>query len=382
MSIEIRNVSKKFGEFHALRDVSLDVNSGELMALLGPSGCGKTTLLRIIAGLETADAGSILFAGEDTTDVHVRERQVGFVFQHYALFRHMTVFENVAFGLRVKPRRQRPDEARIKAKVHELLGLVQLDWLAARFPSQLSGGQRQRIALARALAVEPKVLLLDEPFGALDAKVRKELRRWLRRMHDELHVTSIFVTHDQEEALEVADRVVLMNAGRIEQIGSPQEVWDHPASPFVYGFLGDVNLFHGRAHEGEVHLEGMQLQAPEHAGAQNAKAFAYVRPHDLDVQRYVAGQGRDADGTARGIVVRLDRAIVVGPVARLELIAVEDTQQPGKDPIIEAQISAQQFREMGLAEGETLVVTPRRARVFVEGAAWVPKTGDEFDPVV
>ena len=382
MSIEIRNVSKKFGEFHALRDVSLDVNSGELMALLGPSGCGKTTLLRIIAGLETADAGSILFAGEDTTDVHVRERQVGFVFQHYALFRHMTVFENVAFGLRVKPRRQRPDEARIKAKVHELLGLVQLDWLADRFPSQLSGGQRQRIALARALAVEPKVLLLDEPFGALDAKVRKELRRWLRRMHDELHVTSIFVTHDQEEALEVADRVVLMNAGRIEQIGSPQEVWDHPASPFVYGFLGDVNLFHGRAHEGEVHLEGMQLQAPEHAGAQNAKAFAYVRPHDLDVQRYVAGQGLDADGTARGIVVRLDRAIVVGPVARLELIAVEDTQQPGKDPIIEAQISAQQFREMGLAEGETLVVTPRRARVFVEGAAWVPKTGDEFDPVV
>ena len=352
------------------------------MALLGPSGCGKTTLLRIIAGLETADAGSILFAGEDTTDVHVRERQVGFVFQHYALFRHMTVFENVAFGLRVKPRRQRPDEARIKAKVHELLGLVQLDWLADRFPSQLSGGQRQRIALARALAVEPKVLLLDEPFGALDAKVRKELRRWLRRMHDELHVTSIFVTHDQEEALEVADRVVLMNAGRIEQIGSPQEVWDHPASPFVYGFLGDVNLFHGRAHEGEVHLEGMQLQAPEHAGAQNAKAFAYVRPHDLDVQRYVAGQGRDADGTARGIVVRLDRAIVVGPVARLELIAVEDTQQPGKDPIIEAQISAQQFKEMGLTEGETLVVTPRRARVFVEGAAWVPKTGDEFDPVV
>ena len=382
MSIEIRNVSKKFGEFHALRDVSLDVNSGELMALLGPSGCGKTTLLRIIAGLETADAGSILFAGEDTTDVHVRERQVGFVFQHYALFRHMTVFENVAFGLRVKPRRQRPDEARIKAKVHELLGLVQLDWLADRFPSQLSGGQRQRIALARALAVEPKVLLLDEPFGALDAKVRKELRRWLRRMHDELHVTSIFVTHDQEEALEVADRVVLMNAGRIEQIGSPQEVWDHPASPFVYGFLGDVNLFHGRAHEGEVHREGMQLQAPEHAGAQNAKAFAYVRPHDLDVQRYVAGQGLDADGTARGIVVRLDRAIVVGPVARLELIAVEDTQQPGKDPIIEAQISAQQFKEMGLTEGETLVVTPRRARVFVEGAAWVPKTGDEFDPVV
>jgi sulfate transport system ATP-binding protein len=382
MSIEIRNVSKKFGDFHALRDVSLDINSGELIALLGPSGCGKTTLLRIIAGLETGDAGSILFAGEDTTDVHVRDRQVGFVFQHYALFRHMTVFENVAFGLRVKPRSQRPGEAQIRKKVHELLGLVQLDWLADRFPSQLSGGQRQRIALARALAVEPKVLLLDEPFGALDAKVRKELRRWLRRLHDELHVTSIFVTHDQEEALEVADRVVLMNAGSVEQVGSPQEVWDHPASPFVYGFLGDVNLFHGRAHEGEVHLQGMQFESPEHAGAQNAKASAYVRPHDLEVQRHVPGEGLDANGRPRGIVARLDRAIVVGPIARLELIPAEGNQQPGQDPIIEAQIPAQQFREMGLREGEPRVVTPRRARVFLEGAAWTPRTGDEFDPVV
>jgi sulfate transport system ATP-binding protein len=382
MSIEIRNVSKKFGDFQALADVSLDIHSGELIALLGPSGCGKTTLLRIIAGLETADAGSILFSGEDTTDVHVRDRQVGFVFQHYALFRHMTVFENVAFGLRVKPRGQRPSEDQIRKKVHELLGLVQLDWLADRFPSQLSGGQRQRIALARALAVEPKVLLLDEPFGALDAKVRKELRRWLRRLHDELHVTSIFVTHDQEEALEVADRVVLMNAGKVEQVGSPQEVWDHPASPFVYGFLGDVNLFHGRAHEGEVTLEGMHLAAPEHADAQNAKAFAYVRPHDLDVRRHVAGQGLDALGRPRGIVVQLERAIVVGPIARLELIPAEATQPPGKDSIIEAQIPAQQYREMGLREGETLVVTPRRARVFVEGAAWAPRSGEEFDPVV
>src|SRR5512137_1251532 len=228
MSIEIRNVHKQFGDFQALRNVSLDIDSGELVALLGPSGCGKTTLLRIIAGLETADTGTILFAGADATDVHLRDRQVGFVFQHYALFRHMTVFENVAFGLRVKRRGQRPDEARIKAKVRELLALVQLDWVADRFPSQLSGGQRQRIALARALAVEPKVLLLDEPFGALDAKVRKELRRWLRRLHDELHVTSIFVTHDQEEALEVADRVVVMNRGRIEQQGSPDEVYDQP----------------------------------------------------------------------------------------------------------------------------------------------------------
>ena len=360
MSIEIRNVSKHFGTFQALGDVSLDIESGELVALLGPSGCGKTTLLRIIAGLETADVGSISFSGEDTTDVHVRERQVGFVFQHYALFRHMTVFENVAFGLRVKPRRQRPSDAQIKEKVHALLNLVQLDWLADRFPTQLSGGQRQRIALARALAVEPKVLLLDEPFGALDAKVRKELRRWLRRLHDDLHVTSIFVTHDQEEALEVADRVVLMNAGKVEQIGSPQEVWDHPASPFVYGFLGDVNLFHGRAHEGEVHLEGIRLASPEHADTQDAKAFAYVRPHDLDVQRYAPG--------AEGIVTHLQRAIVIGPIARLELMPVEGDKQSGAasgDALIEAQMPAQQYKDMGLREGDMLVVTPRKARVFV-----------------
>ena len=361
MSIEIRNVSKQFGSFQALGDVSLDIESGELVALLGPSGCGKTTLLRIIAGLETPDSGSILFSGEDTTDVHVRERQVGFVFQHYALFRHMTVFENVAFGLRVRPRALRPNDADIKKKVHELLSLVQLDWLADRFPSQLSGGQRQRIALARALAVEPKVLLLDEPFGALDAKVRKELRRWLRRLHDDLHVTSIFVTHDQEEALEVADRVVLMNKGKVEQIGSPQQVWDHPASPFVYGFLGDVNLFHGRAHEGEVLLDGMTIDSPEHGSAQNAKAFAYVRPHDFEVERYTPG--------ATGIVATLDRAIVIGPIARLELISQADPKQTGNlaaDPLIEAQMTSQKFKDMGLKEGETLVLTPRKTRIFVD----------------
>jgi sulfate transport system ATP-binding protein len=360
MSIEIRNVSKQFGDFRALRDVSLDIHSGELVALLGPSGCGKTTLLRIIAGLESADAGNILFSGEDTTDVHVRERQVGFVFQHYALFRHMTVFENVAFGLRMKPRSQRPSESQIKQKVHDLLGLVQLDWLADRFPSQLSGGQRQRIALARALAVEPKVLLLDEPFGALDAKVRKELRRWLRRLHDDLHVTSIFVTHDQEEALEVADRVVVMNKGHIEQIGTPQQVWDAPASPFVYGFLGDVNLFHGRAHHGQMLADGFQVSAPELQAADDAKAFAYVRPHDLEVERYAPG--------ATGIVAQLSRAIVVGPIARLEL-----TPQQGSDAdqIIEAQMTSSEFKERGYREGDTLVVTPRRAKVFVDHGAGV-----------
>jgi sulfate transport system ATP-binding protein len=360
MSIEIRNVYKQFGNFHALGDVSLDIDSGELVALLGPSGCGKTTLLRIIAGLETADTGTISFSGEDTIHVHVRERQVGFVFQHYALFRHMTVFENVAFGLRMKPRNIRPAENVIKQKVHDLLNLVQLDWLADRYPSQLSGGQRQRIALARALAVEPKVLLLDEPFGALDAKVRKELRRWLRRLHDDLHVTSIFVTHDQEEALEVADRVVLMNSGRVEQIGSPQEVCDHPASPFVYGFLGDVNLFHGRAHQGEMLIGGdsaVSLNSPEHQHVQDSKAFAYVRPHDLEVKRYSFGDA--------GIKAKLTRAIVVGPIARLEFEPV-DHHDFANDTVIEAQLSSHLFAEHAYKEGETLVLTPRKARIFVE----------------
>ena len=338
MSIEIRNISKQFGDFHALRNVNLDIASGELVALLGPSGCGKTTLLRIIAGLETAGQGTIAFSGEDTTHIHVRERQVGFVFQHYALFRHMTVFENVAFGLRVRPKRTRPTEAAIQKKVHDLLNLVQLDWLGDRYPSQLSGGQRQRIALARALAVEPRVLLLDEPFGALDAKVRKDLRRWLRRLHDDLDVTSIFVTHDQEEALEVADRVVLMNGGKVEQVGSPQQVWDNPANPFVYGFLGDVNLFKGRSPEGETHT--------------------YIRPHDLDVRRYATGD--------IGIVARLERTLVIGSVARLELISQDNINQ---ENIIEAEISAAEFREKNYREGELLVLTPRQAQVFVAESA-------------
>lgn len=362
MSIQIRHIHKRFGNFTALNHVDLDIEEGELVALLGPSGCGKTTLLRIIAGLETPDSGSIAFSGEDTTHVHVRERQVGFVFQHYALFRHMTVFENVAFGLRVRPRATRPPEADIKRKVHELLQLVQLDWLADRYPSQLSGGQRQRIALARALAVEPKVLLLDEPFGALDAKVRKELRRWLRRLHDELNVTSIFVTHDQEEALEVADRVVLMNKGQIEQIGSPQEVWAHPASPFVYGFLGDVNLFQGRAHQGEMLIgadqQAVRLNVPEHQHALDTKAFAYVRPHDFLVERHTTDH-------ADGIVARLTRAVVVGPIARLEFSAQEG-QGFEQDTLIEVQMTATQFHQDGFAEGDVLVLRPQSARVFLE----------------
>jgi sulfate transport system ATP-binding protein len=280
-------------------DINLDIPAGELVALLGPSGSGKTTLLRIIAGLEVPDQGSVLFHGEDATNTDVRERQVGFVFQHYALFGHMTIFENVAFGLRVRPRDTRPSESQIRSKVMELLKLVQLDWIAERYPHQLSGGQRQRIALARALAVEPKVLLLDEPFGALDAKVRKELRRWLRRLHDEMHVTSVFVTHDQEEAMEVADRIVVMNHGRIEQDGAPDEVYDHPATPFVLQFLGDVNLFHGRVDRGG-------------AGTQEV---SYVRPHELQI--LAAPQ----DGS---IEVTLEQALTVGPNTRLEFKRVDD----------------------------------------------------------
>ncbi|MBV8500626.1 MAG: sulfate ABC transporter ATP-binding protein [Paucibacter sp.] len=240
MSIQIRHLVKRFGDTTACEQLSLDVAEGELVALLGPSGCGKTTLLRIIAGLEQQDEGQVLFHGQDTNALSINERRVGFVFQHYALFPHLSVFENIAFGLRVKARAQRPPEAVIRAKVEELLGLVQLEGLAKRYPQQLSGGQRQRVALARALAVDPRVLLLDEPFGALDAKVRKELRRWLRQLHDERPVTSLFVTHDQEEALDLADRVVVLNRGRIEQIGTPDEIRTRPATPFVRDFLADA----------------------------------------------------------------------------------------------------------------------------------------------
>jgi len=259
MSIEARQVTKRFGSFLALDHVDLQVPSGELVALLGPSGCGKTTLLRIIAGLESPDSGELRFHGEDATALAARERGVGFVFQHYALFRHMSVFENVAFGLRVKPRRERPSEAQVRAKVHELLELVQLDWLADRTPAQLSGGQRQRIALARALAVEPKVLLLDEPFGALDAKVRKELRRWLRRLHDELQMTSVFVTHDQEEALTMSDRIAVMSKGRILQVGTPNEIYERPLNRTVADFIGETNFLEADPFAGGARLADGQV---------------------------------------------------------------------------------------------------------------------------
>ncbi|HEU4372584.1 MAG TPA: sulfate ABC transporter ATP-binding protein, partial [Telluria sp.] len=308
MTIEVKNIHKQFGQFVALDNVSLQFPAGELTALLGPSGCGKTTLLRIIAGLEHPDSGQVLLDAEDASARHVRERQVGFVFQHYALFKHMTVFENVAFGLRVKPRKERPSEQAIRDKVKQLLDLVQLDWLADRYPPQLSGGQRQRIALARALAVEPRILLLDEPFGALDAKVRKELRQWLRSLHSEIHVTSIFVTHDQEEALEVANRVVVMDKGRIEQIGTPGEVYDNPATAFVHGFIGESIVLPVVVDDGAVRLNGARIDiAPE--GELCGPSQLYVRRHDLLI-------GPAGSGALRGEVMQVRS---FGPVQRAEV---------------------------------------------------------------
>jgi sulfate transport system ATP-binding protein len=325
MSIRVEHVSRRFGSFIALDDIELDVGSGELVALLGPSGSGKTTLLRVIAGLEYQDRGRVLFDGHDASNTHVRERQVGFVFQHYALFDHMTIFENVAFGLNVRPRSARLPRAQIRQRVGDLLELVQLGQLSGRYPSQLSGGQRQRVALARALAVEPKVLLLDEPFGALDAKVRKELRRWLRKLHDEVHVTSLFVTHDQEEALEIADRVVIMRSGRIEQIGTPDEVYHAPATPFVYEFLGDVNTFQGRQ-------------------------LAYARPHEIEVSHERSGDD--------SIAVTVGHLAARGSLVRVELTSGSD------DRTIEADLTRERMAELALVKGQQVYARPTALRVF------------------
>jgi sulfate transport system ATP-binding protein len=355
MSIRVENIRKSFGSFTALDDVSLDFPTGKLVALLGPSGCGKTTLLRIIAGLEFADSGTIRLDGQDASDRHVRERQVGFVFQHYALFRHMTVFENVAFGLRVKPRAQRPSNAEIDARVRQLLELVQLGWLADRYPSQLSGGQRQRIALARALAVGPRVLLLDEPFGALDAKVRKELRRWLRRLHDELHITSIFVTHDQDEALELADQLVLMNRGHVEQVGNSEEVYANPATPFVYGFLGGVNEFKGRIEGSGVRVGDSVMPNAGDGFTHGHEVVAYARPHELDIVK--------DNGQAEGVVARVSRVLSVGTVARVELSG-RNGSEGGDIQYFEVEVPSQRLGELGLAAHTQVRLVPRRLRVF------------------
>lgn len=349
MSIQVDHITKRFGAFTVLNDVNLHVREGELVALLGPSGCGKTTLLRILAGLERPDQGRIFLQGVEVTDQRISERRVGFVFQHYALFRHMTVADNVAFGLNVLPRAQRPSATRIQEKVRELLGLVQLQAMADRYPSQLSGGQRQRVALARALAVEPKLLLLDEPFGALDAKVRKELRRWLRRLHDELHITGILVTHDQEEALEVADRVVVMHQGNIEQVGTPDEVYEHPATPFVYQFLGDVNVFHGRIYsERGAHDDHERQEAvPETA---DEREVTFVRPHDVELNRTRMNIFQ-FEATVRYV-------LTAGSRVRIELIAQDTTQT------IEVEITKERYRELNLREGEVVYVHPKHRQVF------------------
>ena len=350
MSIQIQNVSKCFGTFQALQDISIDIQSGELIALLGPSGSGKTSLLRVIAGLETSDVGEIFFDGQSITNHHPKERNVGFVFQHYALFRHMTVFDNVAYGLKVRSRKTRPSKAEIEAKVMDLLRLVKLENFSDRYPTQLSGGQRQRVALARALAVEPKVLLLDEPFGALDAKVRKELRRWLRKLHDDFHITSIFVTHDQEEALDVADRIVVMNNGKIEQIGSPDEVYTHPNSPFVYDFLGNVNLFKGRLHNGKLTHGEFAIDVPDSLAHTQDDAVGYVRPHDILIEKTAVS------GT---VPVKVSHIHLLGPIVQIEL------RREDMDEYLEAELSKEQFHILQLKVGDYVFVKPKQLKVFI-----------------
>jgi sulfate/thiosulfate transport system ATP-binding protein len=354
MAIEVRHISKAFGSFSALRDISLRVDDGELVALLGPSGSGKTTLLRIMAGLENPDPNpqsAVLFEGRDVTRQQAGERRVGFVFQHYALFRNMTVFENIAFGLKVRPRKLRASAQEIREKVRQLLRLIHLEESADRYPTQLSGGQRQRVALARALAIEPKVLLLDEPFGALDAKVRQGLRRWLRRLHDEVHVTSLLVTHDQDEALEVADRVVVMNEGRIEQAGTPGEVFHHPATEFVMDFMGNVNFFSGRIESGKAVFGSLVLDRPGEAGADGQSARLFVRPYDLDIHH-------NHNGTP-SLRARIERIQSAGPQVRVELLA-----ETGETVTVE--MSHATFRDSHLTPADEVFVSLRDSRIFTE----------------
>lgn len=351
MSIAIIDIHKRFSSHAALDGVSLDFPAGKLTALLGPSGCGKTTLLRIIAGLERADSGTVFLDGEDATNTHVRDRRIGFVFQHYALFKHMSVSDNIAFGLRVKPRKCRPSESQIKEKVRQLLELVQLDRLGDRHPAQLSGGQRQRVALARALAIEPRVLLLDEPFGALDAKVRKDLRSWIRRLHDELHFTSIFVTHDQDEASEIADRIVLMNRGRVAQTGSPDHVYTNPESAFACEFLGGVNRIDGRLVNGELHSGDLRL-AVEAGGAagSDAEAVAYIQPHQFDINSVAGASG--------SISATLIRSRISGPSIRAELQRTDTTGY------LDVLVSRDRFNALQLNPGDSVSLIPKSLKIY------------------
>ncbi|MCE3232011.1 MAG: sulfate transporter, ATPase subunit [Rickettsiaceae bacterium] len=392
MSIHVRNINKEFGDFTALSDVSLEIKPGELVALLGPSGSGKTTLLRIIAGLENADSGEVVLDGMEAAEKNVRERNVGFVFQHYALFKHMTVYENVAFGLKIR-KKNRPTDVEIRRKVLELLRLVHLDGLHGRYPSQLSGGQRQRVALARALAVEPKVLLLDEPFGALDAKVRKELRRFMRRLHEDIHITSIFVTHDQEEAMEVADRVVVMSNGRIEQVGTPDEVWNKPKNGFVYDFLGNYNVFEGwKDKDGNVHLTEYDIvkmdppppsKQPDNSWlnrhpvasqllsnvlpssnidipevpkrkvksirGEGREVTLYVRPHEMIIATEANGE--------EYITAKITHINPAGPLVKLEL-------ERRNGNLLQAEVSAEVVEQLKLKRDREVLVRPKKFKVF------------------
>ncbi|MDR0665693.1 MAG: sulfate ABC transporter ATP-binding protein [Helicobacteraceae bacterium] len=347
MSIEISNLTKRFGNFTALEDVSVTIKEGELTGLLGPSGSGKTTLLRIIAGLESADEGEIRFFGEEAGHKNIKDRNVGFVFQHYALFKHMSVFENVAFGLKARRRSTRPSKDEINDRVFKLLKMVQLESMANRLPSELSGGQKQRVALARALAVEPKILLLDEPFGALDAKVRQELRRWLRFLHDEIHITSVFVTHDQEEALEVSDNIVIFNKGRVEQIGAPEDVYDSPKTPFVYSFLGNVNLFRARVEKGRLKLDGGE-------GESDLKFF--IRPHNIEISLIKENE--------KAIESRIVAHRFLGGRVRVELVTLE-----GAKPI-EADIDKTRWNRVKSANPDTVFISFSEAKTYSQNEEW------------
>ncbi|WCK56779.1 sulfate/molybdate ABC transporter ATP-binding protein [Aneurinibacillus sp. Ricciae_BoGa-3] len=351
MNIELLNLSKNFHSLQALQQIQFDIKKGELIALIGPSGSGKTTLLRILGGMEQPDEGQLLFDGADPFMSQQHKPNVGFVFQHYALFKHMNVFENIAFGLRVRPRKQRPSKKEIRAKVEELLHIVEMSGLEKRYPSQLSGGQRQRVALARALAIDPGILLLDEPFGALDAQVRQNLRRWLRELHDRLQITTVFVTHDQEEALEVADRVVILNKGKIEQIGTPEEVYSQPANPFVYSFLGRVNQIEGEVANGYIHVGPVTIKAESTAAAHCGPAVGFVRPHEILISR----QPKES-GLLSAFIHHIQH---VGDTVRIEL------KRHDNDEALEAEISTEQQRFTQYRIGEAVSLTLQNLRFFM-----------------